>query len=453
MEERFVEHLSPEGYKIEKQVVEYEESWNDKHLAVLSAMANGSGGVLFIGKNNDGATTGVRNARKLMEELPGMINSKLGFLPSLEPKKDNGLEYVEVWVKSQPSPISYNGRFYVRSGSTTNEIKGHEIIELHLRKEGISWTDKVSEKTLLSELSPMALEYIVKRGKEKRRLPEYVSMDNPLALLRHLDLMEGDRLTLAGALLFHPRPGSVIQGAYMEIGVFSSDNRLLRDDHVEGPLITQPEEALELLYEKHIQGEYYIDGIERKTRYPYPKGALREALVNCAVHKDYSFMLPSTVRVYPDRVEVFNYGKLPDGWTLETMLSGHESIPGNFKLARAFYSAGQSEKWGSGIQKIFCECRDAGIDDPEYRTEGNGVRVIFRKERLTRDDPQMEKIYLAEAEERILAMIRSSDGLTTTELKQTSNLTKYRVENALLSLSEKGLIEKGGRKGRWTSLV
>jgi len=454
MEERFVEHLSPEGYKIEKKAIEYKESWNDKHLATLAAMANGSGGILFIGISNDGVAMGIRNARKLVEELPSIVNSKLGFLPySVEPIIDNGREIVEVRIRSQPLPISYNGRFYIRSGSTTHEIKGHEIIELYLKKEGISWTDKTAEGTTIGDLSPLALEYLVSRGKEKKRLPEYVSSDNPVALLRHLDLVEGDKLTLAGALLFHPRPGSVLQGAYVEIGVFSSDNKLLRDDHIEGPLVTQPEEALWILYEKHIQGEYYIDGIERKTRHLYPKGALREALVNAVLHKDYSFMLPSTVRVYPERIEIFNYGKLPDGWTVETLLSEHESIPENFKLARAFYSAGLSEKWGSGIQRIFSECENAGIAVPEYRVDGNGIRVVFRKEKYGANGSDADRICLNETEELVMSMISSSGGLTTTELREQSGLTDYRIKNALSSLSEKGLIEKRERKGRWMSLV
>jgi len=453
MDERFTEHLSPEGYKIENQAVEYKESWNDRHLATLAAMANGSGGVLFIGKNDDGVATGIRNARKLMEELPNIINNKLGFLPTVEPKTENGHECVEIMIKSQPSPVSYNGRFYVRSGSTTHEIKGHEIIELYLKKEGISWTDRVAAEISINDLSTQALEYLVRRGKERKRLPEYVSSDNPSAIMRYLDLMETDKLTLAGALLFHPRPGSVLQGAYLEIGVFSSDNRLLRDDHVEGPLITQPEEALEVLFEKHIQGEYYIDGVERKTKYAYPRGALREALINAVVHKDYSFMYPSTVRVYPDRVEIFNYGRLPEGWTVETLLSEHESIPGNFRLARAFYSAGLSEKWGSGIEKIFNECKLAGIVEPEYRTNGREVRIIFRKEGRVQENKDIIRIHLSTEEEQIMALIRSTGGLTTTELINTSGFTKYRTREAILSLSEKKLIERSERKGRWISLV
>lgn len=222
---------------------EYKQSWHYSRLSTLCAFANGGdGGTLFIGIDDKGVVTGVRNAKKLTEELPNIIQHKLGFKASVETRAENGKEYVVIAVKPQPDAVSYNGRFYVRSGSTTQEISGHEIVTLQFEKDGISFTDIATDKASVKDLSTEAVEYMVRRGKERGRMPALVSADNVPAVLRHFDLMQGEKLTVAGALLFHPRPSSVVQGAYTEIGVFSeADGRvkLLRDDYVEGPLIMQ----------------------------------------------------------------------------------------------------------------------------------------------------------------------------------------------------------------------
>jgi ATP-dependent DNA helicase RecG len=364
----------------ESEAEEWAESWRNDHLRTLAAFANsGDGGILKIGVNDKGEVVGVRNAKKLAEEIPGIVSSKLGFFPQVEARTSDGKEYVVVRIRSQPSAASYNGRFYIRSGSATREISGREIVELQMEKEGIAWADRKADGASEDDLSREALEYLVRLGKSKRRLPDGSSADNALGILRHLDLIRDGRITISAALLFHPRPESLFPGACVRIGAFSGDGRLLRDDSIEGPVIMQPEETVEALYEKHIQGTYSIKGLYRETERPYPDRAVREAVLNMIVHRDYSVPRPSTVRVYPDRVEMFSYGGLPKGWTVQKLLSDHETMPRNYKIARAFYSAGLAEQWGTGIKAIFDSCREAGLPDPEYSEADGGVRLVLRR--------------------------------------------------------------------------
>ena len=107
-------------------------------------------------------------------------------------------------------------------------------------------------------------------------------------------------------------------------------------------------------------------------------GALREALLNAVVHKDYGSGIPVQISVYDDRLVLWNPGALQEHWTLERLLGKHPSLPFNPLLANAFFRAGYIEAWGRGIQKIQRECREHGISPPVYDFGMGGVMVTLR---------------------------------------------------------------------------
>jgi ATP-dependent DNA helicase RecG len=102
-----------------------------------------------------------------------------------------------------------------------------------------------------------------------------------------------------------------------------------------------------------------------------PAAALREALLNAVVHKDYSSGIPI-------QISVWNPGDLPENWTLAKLLGKHPSCPFNPLLANAFFRAGYIESWGRGIEKIQRECREHGIEPPLYDFGMAGLMLTFR---------------------------------------------------------------------------
>jgi ATP-dependent DNA helicase RecG len=109
-----------------------------------------------------------------------------------------------------------------------------------------------------------------------------------------------------------------------------------------------------------------------------PYEALREALLNAVVHKDYSCGIPIQISVYEDHLVLWNYGQLPEEWTIERFLGKHSSVPYNPLLANAFFRAGYIESWGCGIEKIARECHEHGIDLPVYEFARSGLMMTFR---------------------------------------------------------------------------
>ena len=143
----------------EDKHTEWKESWGDEHLKVICAFANAQGGVLEIGKNDKGQFVGVSiaSASKLLEKLPNKINSFLGIIPEIDHIKEKGKSLLQIKIKSYKNPISYKGRFYYRSGSTNQELRGNELFDFLLDKMGRNWDGVTVPRASIDELDSEAL--------------------------------------------------------------------------------------------------------------------------------------------------------------------------------------------------------------------------------------------------------------------------------------------------------
>lgn len=178
-------------------------------------------------------------------------------------------------------------------------------------------------------------------------------------------------------LLFHPAPTRFFAGAFVKIGYFRTATDLVYQDVVEGDLLSQVERTFDLLQTKYSKAKVSYQGIYRRETPLAPAEALREAVLNAAVHRDYSISAPIQIRVYDDRVSLWNPGELPLGWTDEDLLQAHASAPYNPVIANAFFRAGTVEAWGRGIGDILKTCRAAGTVEPSWRRESGGLRLRF----------------------------------------------------------------------------
>jgi ATP-dependent DNA helicase RecG len=122
---------------------------------------------------------------------------------------------------------------------------------------------------------------------------------------------------------------------------------------------------VEILLSKYLRAAISYQGIHRVERLPVPEEALREALLNAIIHRDYSVGAPIQIRVHDDRLSIWNPGELPEGWSLEKLLEPHASRPHNPSVANAFFRAGEIEAWGRGIQRILAACQEDGAPEPQ----------------------------------------------------------------------------------------
>ena len=137
---------------------------------------------------------------------------------------------------------------------------------------------------------------------------------------------------------------------------------------------------MDLLFTKYIKANISYEDIQRVETYEYPKEAVREALLNAIIHKDYSGNTPIQISVYKDKIMLWNEGQLPENWTIETLTKKHPSKPFNPDIANAVFRCGYIESWGRGTIKIIEKCKEAGLPTPSYYYESSGFWVEFRKD-------------------------------------------------------------------------
>ena len=420
----------------ESDICEWKWSWRDEYMKWMSAFANTGGGTLHIGVNDDGYVVGLKNHRKLLEELPNKFHDKLHitpyvrlhhadsrgenirykavpagisskeinqyasgtYVPSNEKQKeklarwekeipvsqdpDGCYYYIEIEVPHYHNLVTYDGVAYVRSGSTLQVLEGRDLELAVIRSTGMSW-DAVPVKT--RELDYSAIEAFRRKSVEKKRLtPEMVAVSDSV-LLDKLNLMTDDgQMTRAAAMLFS-NPEKIIGGSYIKIGYFAppasrgmntADDVIYHDD-VRGPLITQADKAVDLLYSKYMKALIDYDGLQRVETYMIPQDAMREIILNAVAHKNYPSRNPIQIKVYDDHITVMNEGFWPfDRLKVEDAYTGqHNSYPGNPTIAEGIYMAGDIETWGTGFDKIRNACTRYGSPLPKVEATDGSVTI------------------------------------------------------------------------------
>ena len=266
-----------------------------------------------------------------------------------------------------PSPISFRGHYYQRSGSTLQELKGAALDRFLLRRYGRTWDGAPIPGVTVANLSATALARFRQLASRSGRLDAAALAESDAGLLGKLKLTEGTYLKRAAVLLFHPDPLAFVTGAFVKIGFFRSRTDLAYHDEVNGDLFAQVQQTLDLLMTKYMKAAVTYEDIVRVERFPVPREALREAVLNAVVHRDYMVPAPIQIRVYDDRLVLVNPAVLPEGWTQESLLAPHYSQPFNPDIANTFFRAGEIEAWGRGIERIFGDRKSTRLNSSHLR--------------------------------------------------------------------------------------
>lgn len=320
---------------------------------------------------------GTPDAQRLLVDLPSKIRDTLGIVVPVRAVKAKGKTLVEIAVEPSPTPISYRGEYHVRSGSTKQQLTGNALSAFLLRKLGRHWDSAPVPGVGIGELSPAAIKLFKGYAREAARMPTKALAAKRAELIAKLRLTEAGMLKRAALLLFHEDPERWFSGAYVKIGMFRSESDLAFHDEVHGDLFTQMERTIDLLRTKYMVAWISYRGVQRVETFPVPEEALREAVLNALVHKDYGAGTPIQIRVYRDQLRIWDPGELPSTWTVDKLRRPHDSRPPNPDIANTFFRAGLIEAWGRGYEKIHDACREAGTPVPTIEFDG-GVRLTWR---------------------------------------------------------------------------
>ena len=441
------------GTDFENYSQEWKELWKSEYVHTIAAFYNTAGGVMTVGRRDDGSIVGVNSPEKTLKSISDTISNKLHIKVDVRLVSIEGKNCIQIIVPKGKTMVDCDGLFYVRVGSTTQTVSGLELKALLLKESNIQWLDQPSDLTI-EDLSADALSFFISEGQSAGRIPKDISSKDVAQILDKFNLLIGEKVTLAGALLFYDNPRKLNGGAYVKIGQFDAKESLMRDTYIEGPLIRVPNLATEKLYEAYTPSVNMYDGggVSVYQKFDYPKEAVRELILNAVMHMDYKLQRPVTVAVYPDRLEIFCAGGLPEGMTLELLMRKHTSVLRNTSLASVFYSAGFVESWGQGISKVRSGCTLNGNPEPEFQEFCGGVLVTLFKAKV--DGATADKtmtIKLDDVDREILKLMSDNPAISASSISKNIGLNSRTIQRHILALRDAGIIvrEGGDRGGRW----
>ncbi len=216
----------------ESQNIEYKTNWKDENLKLICGFANASGGRLYIGVDEKGKTTGIDNHEKLLEELPNKFRDILGVYAEINLQRENSKNYLEIIVPRYDVPISVRGKYYVRTGSTLQELKGPTLNEFILKRTGKNWDDIPEQRASINDIDESSIKQFLKDVRIVKRINVEDDI-NITDLLEKLRLFEDGHLKRAAIVLFGKDPGNFYSNIAVKIGKFGDTDADLKFHEVE----------------------------------------------------------------------------------------------------------------------------------------------------------------------------------------------------------------------------
>lgn len=250
----------------ESHIVEYKSIWKDEWLQWICGYANAEGGVLYIGLTDEGAVVGLQNVKKLMEDIPNKIVSKMNIYPDVRQLSRGGKDIIEIEVYPSQEGITLDGVLYKRVGATNQVLKGTALKEFYERKMKATWDSRIIPGATLNEIDPDAIKYFLMNGIDKERISKESINDSTEKALRNLELMNAEgQLTIAALLLFGKNPQQYCLNSRIKIGRFGENQgALMAQDLVGGDLIRIADRVMNELSTKYLIHPIHYNRMHRE---------------------------------------------------------------------------------------------------------------------------------------------------------------------------------------------
>ncbi len=432
------------------ETVELRESFTKEIVKVGVGFANAEGGIIVIGVDKEGKVRGVEDPEGLASRVLDSFRKSTEpvLIPETKAFSVEGKEVLIIKIPEFPlKPIQYEGKCFIREGRKTRLMSPDEIAELHLRSLGLSWDAVPARDATIGDLDLERFEKYVECTESTGR--RKFESKEPEKLLEELELIRDSRPTWAALLLFGKNPQKFLPQAVVHCGRIRGRAEIIDHRLVEGTIIDQVEEAMAFI-KKHLAVHFIISGSpQREEVWEFPLEALREAVINAIVHRDYREPSDIQLRITDDRVSIWNPGTLPEGITVEGLYQmTHPSRPRNRLISQIFYDLGLIERYGSGIPRMIEAFERAGLPTPVFEEVHGGFSVTFNKDIYTEE--RLEELGLTEREKEVVLYIKKKGEAKLSDIKDLfpslSDKTVYRI---LQNLVEKEILKATGeKKGR-----
>jgi len=431
----------------------------------IAAFANGFGGYLLVGVEDDSTVSGVSNPLKFEEKIYNICSDSIRpvVAPELWKYKIDGKDvfcfYISVGF-SKTYAILQRGRerYYTRRGTRIQEASRDELLRLFQTSGQIHYEMTPTIKGGYADLDFTRIVDFFRHNQINRIDISCWNGDEIKRFLKNKEVLaeyQGKLYpTVAGTLLFGKKPSSLLGYSGITVAKFVDierdynyvDFRLDKpimgtfSEHGEKEKSGLIDEALEKIKSIILEkSSATLKGVARVVSYPYPEESIREAIVNAVAHRDYTISgIDIRVDIYPDRLEIESPGKLPNMLSLESIRLGAKYYR-NQILVQYLKEAGFMDLHSLGIPvKILKLCAEYTGREPDLEELENSFKVTFY--------PKREGA-ISEVEEQILNLLKASaEPLKTKEISDALSMAKRTTISWINRLIHKNMIESTTEK-------
>ena len=372
--------------KEESSTLEFKKSATKEVVAqVLCSFLNKDGGQLVVGVEDDGYVVGFKDAHVISKHIQKYVVSSIVPEPvvsvDIQNFNDEQIVVYTVWKGTSP-PYIYDGSVFMRFDNETRKSSSQELADIiHSSSFAVQrWETKPAIEVQIEDIDLFeikdCIEDVNKTGRE-HNIP-----DDPLQFLSKYGLYKNGDFTNAAVILFGNKPVTFFPQVRVRLTVFQNtkeDGNLLYDkifDHNLFKSIRNITDFFDLAF--GVSSSFSNSDWKRSDKIKFPRLAIREALLNAFIHRDYSsFSSSIAINIYPNRLEINSYGSLPEGVSVTSLSEDHLSIPVNPDIAHMFFLRNWIEKIGIGTVKMIANCKELGFKPPIWDVQDNTVSVVF----------------------------------------------------------------------------
>ena len=301
----------------------------------------------------------------------------------------------------------------------------------------------------LASLSRKRIDWFLQTARRERGFPLKPNTETR-ALLTHLNLLDGAKPTNAAMLLFGTNPQRFHRTA--EIKCISCHGTEYRRPFASlqvygGDVFQQADQARDFVLGKinRAIGTRAASNIAPAT-YELPPDAIGEAIINAIAHRDYYSNASVEVRLFADRLEVWNPGRLPGSLTLDALRDDHPSVPNNPLIAESLYLTRYIEKAGSGTQRMIQLCREAALPEPDFEQRAGSFVITLWRDWLT--DEALAKLNLNERQLKVISYLKTHGVITNSGYQLEFKASKRTASRDLDEMLTKGILARVGTTGK-----
>lgn len=446
----------------ESEIVEFKSTFDKEVVETLSAFANSKGGTVFVGITDTGTVRGVDLSKESVQNWINQIKMSTAntVIPDVETYDVEGNTVVALYVSEYPiKPVSCKGRYFRRVKNANHQLTVSEVVNLHQQTCNTSWDYYLDNHHNENDISLEKVQNFINMANRVRSVP---ITDDPLTVLQKYELLREGKIARAAFFLFMAGESSL---SAIELGRFQTETIIKDGGRLRTDLFAEVTGVMEFI-KKHINRAYIITGNpQREERWDYPLDAVREIVLNAIIHRDYASSSDTIVKIFDERIEIYNPGRLPSGLTIDKLLRGdYRSTLRNRKIADMFKEVGLVEKYGSGIRRIIQGFHEYGLPEPKFQEISEGFMVTVYAAmpgRVAHEESSQKstgettlkttQITAQKTTQKILGLIRDNPTISRSELAVQIGITPDGIKYHLDALRKQGALRRVGpdKGGHW----